>query len=89
MPCSCARASPSGGSSPSAPAAAGGASGARSVPAAASSAAEPGAVVDVFQKGYTVNGRLARAARVVVAKAPEPSAEGTATGDGGTPPDAA
>lgn len=54
----------------------------------ASETAEPGAVVDVFQKGYTVNGRLARAARVVVAKAPEPSAEGTATGDGGTPPDA-
>ena len=55
----------------------------------ASETAEPGAVVDVFQKGYTVNGRLARAARVVVAKAPEPSAEGTATGDGGTSPDAA
>ena len=55
----------------------------------ASETAEPGAVVDVFQKGYTVNGRLARAARVVVAKAPEPSAEGTATSDGGTPPDAA
>ena len=54
----------------------------------ASETAEPGAVVDVFQKGYTVNGRLARAARVVVAKAPEPSAEGTATSDGGTPPDA-
>lgn len=40
----------------------------------ASETAEPGTVVDVFQKGYTVNGRLARAARVVVAKAPEASA---------------
>ena len=32
--------------------------------------AEPGSVIDVFQKGYTVNGRLARPARVIVAKAP-------------------
>ena len=41
----------------------------------ASETAEPGSVVEVFQKGYTVNGRLARAARVVVAKAPEASAD--------------
>ena len=36
-----------------------------------SATAEPGSVMDVFQKGYTVNGRLVRAARVVVAKAPQ------------------
>ena len=35
--------------------------------------AEPGTVVEVFQKGYTVNGRLARPARVIVAKAPAPA----------------
>ena len=29
----------------------------------------PGSVVEVFQKGYTVNGRLARPARVIVARA--------------------
>jgi molecular chaperone GrpE len=29
--------------------------------------AEPGSVLDVFQKGYTLNGRLLRPARVVVA----------------------
>ena len=51
----------------------------------ASETAEPGSVVEVFQKGYTVNGRLARAARVVVAKAPEASADSpadNATDDG-------
>ena len=32
--------------------------------------AEPGSVVEVFQKGYTVNGRLTRPARVIVAKEP-------------------
>ena len=32
--------------------------------------AEPGSVTEVFQKGYTVNGRLARPARVIVAKEP-------------------
>ena len=39
--------------------------------------AEPGSVIEVFQKGYTVNGRLARPARVVIAKepAPQPDAE--------------
>ena len=40
-----------------------------------SATAEPGSVMDVFQKGYTVNGRLVRAARVVVAKAPQATAE--------------
>lgn len=34
---------------------------------------EPGSVVDVFQKGYTVNGRLIRPARVIVARQPEAS----------------
>lgn len=33
--------------------------------------AEPNTVVQVFQKGYTVNGRLTRAARVIVARAPQ------------------
>ena len=37
--------------------------------------AEPGSVVEVFQKGYTINGRLARAARVIIAKEPAPQAE--------------
>jgi molecular chaperone GrpE len=32
--------------------------------------AEPGSVVAVLQKGYTLNGRLVRAARVMVARAP-------------------
>lgn len=31
---------------------------------------EPNTVIDVFQKGYTLNGRLVRPAMVVVAKAP-------------------
>ena len=47
--------------------------------------AEPGSVIEVFQKGYTVNGRLTRPARVIVAKAPAPSGESTpaeAAGDG-------
>ncbi len=34
----------------------------------------PGSVVDVVQKGYTLNGRLVRPALVVVAQAPEASA---------------
>ena len=33
--------------------------------------AEPNSVLDVFQKGYTLNGRLVRPAMVVVAKAPD------------------
>jgi len=32
--------------------------------------AEPGSVVQVLQKGFTLNGRLVRAALVMVAKAP-------------------
>lgn len=32
---------------------------------------EPNTVIDVFQKGYTLHGRLVRPAMVVVAKAPE------------------
>lgn len=37
--------------------------------------AEPGSVIEVFQKGYTVNGRLARPARVIVAKEPAPETD--------------
>ncbi len=33
--------------------------------------AEPNSVINVFQKGYTLHGRLVRPAMVVVAKAPE------------------
>lgn len=36
---------------------------------------EPGSVVDVFQKGYTVNGRLIRPARVIVARQPAAPAD--------------
>lgn len=36
---------------------------------------EPGSVVDVFQKGYTVNGRLIRPARVIVARQPAAAEE--------------
>ncbi|MDX1481727.1 MAG: nucleotide exchange factor GrpE [Woeseiaceae bacterium] len=36
--------------------------------------AEPGSVLTVFQKGYTLNGRLLRPARVVVAESPAESA---------------
>ncbi len=43
--------------------------------------AEPGTVVEVFQKGYTVNGRLARPARVIVAKAPTPATDAEAAGE--------
>jgi molecular chaperone GrpE len=32
---------------------------------------EPGSVLTVFQKGYALNGRLLRPARVVVASEPE------------------
>jgi len=35
---------------------------------------EPGSVVSVFQKGYALNGRLLRPARVVVAASAEDSA---------------
>ena len=50
-----------------------------------SATAEPGSVIEVFQKGYTVNGRLARPARVIVAKQPaqaEQSTPAEADGDG-------
>ena len=36
---------------------------------------EPGTVVTVFQKGYTLNGRLLRPARVVVAQEPQEAVE--------------
>ena len=36
-----------------------------------SATAEPNSVIDVLQKGYVLNGRLLRAAMVVVAKAPD------------------
>ena len=45
---------------------------------------EPGSVVDVFQKGYTVNGRLIRPARVIVSRQPaavEEPASGTASNE--------
>ena len=38
-----------------------------------SATAEPGSVLEVFQKGYTINGRLARPARVIVARQLAPS----------------
>lgn len=34
--------------------------------------AEPNSVVEVMQRGYLLNGRLVRAAKVVVARAPDP-----------------
>ncbi len=37
--------------------------------------AEPNTVINVFQKGYTLNGRLLRPAMVVVAKGPEKPSE--------------
>ncbi|HEX7037830.1 MAG TPA: nucleotide exchange factor GrpE [Pseudomonadales bacterium] len=39
-----------------------------------SETAEPNSVVDVMQRGYLLNGRLVRAAKVVVAKAPDAGA---------------
>jgi molecular chaperone GrpE len=53
-----------------------------------SAEAEPGSVVAVIQKGYTLNGRLVRPALVMVAKAPEgggAQAAGPAGGGPGTP----
>lgn len=47
--------------------------------------AEPGTVVEVFQKGYTVNGRLARPARVIVAKAPAENAGAPVEEQGAAP----
>ena len=53
----------------------------------ASADAEPDSVAEVLQKGYTLNGRLVRPARVVVAKAPpaqtDAVAEGAAAEDSG------
>jgi molecular chaperone GrpE len=40
--------------------------------------AEPNTVVNVFQKGYLLNGRLLRPAMVVVAKAAEKTSEDNA-----------
>ena len=37
--------------------------------------AEPNSVIDVMQKGYLLNGRLVRAAMVVVSKAPASEAD--------------
>ena len=36
---------------------------------------EPNTVIEVFQKGYTVNGRLTRPARVIVARQPPAPAQ--------------
>ena len=53
--------------------------------------AEPNSVVEVMQRGYLLNGRVVRAAKVVVAKAPDPQPSngggsshgaGPAAGDG-------
>lgn len=38
--------------------------------------AEPNSVMEVMQKGYLLNGRLLRAAKVIVAKPPEAGSEG-------------
>jgi molecular chaperone GrpE len=43
--------------------------------------AEPGSVLTVFQKGYTLNGRLLRPARVVVAQAPAEPSQPEPSGD--------
>lgn len=51
--------------------------------------AEPGSVTQVFQKGYTLNGRLVRPARVIVARAPEPDSAENAPDGEANPPDAA
>lgn len=40
-----------------------------------STTAEPGTVLQVVQRGYELNGRLLRPARVIVAKAPEKASE--------------
>ncbi len=38
-----------------------------------SATAEPGSVLQVVQRGYELNGRLLRPARVLVARAPDPT----------------
>ncbi len=45
--------------------------------------AEPGSVLTVFQKGYTLNGRLLRPARVVVAAEAQAPADSADSGDPG------
>ena len=45
--------------------------------------AEPGSVLTVFQKGYTLNGRLLRPARVVVAAEPPVSADNASSEEPG------
>ena len=47
--------------------------------------AEPNSVMDVMQKGYLLNGRLVRAAKVIVAKAP--SDDGPEDGNDGPEPE--
>ena len=42
---------------------------------APSDSAEPGTVIEVFQKGYAIHGRLLRAARVIVAREPAENGE--------------
>lgn len=50
---------------------------------------DPGSVTQVFQKGYTLNGRLVRPARVIVARAPAQASGDDAPAGEATPPDAA
>ena len=50
--------------------------------------AEPNSVMEVMQRGYLLNGRLVRAAKVIVSKAPE-AQQATASGDGEPAPDGA
>ena len=50
--------------------------------------AEPNPVMDVMQRGYLLNGRLVRAAKVIVSKAPE-TPQTPASGDGEPAPDGA
>ena len=49
---------------------------------------EPGSVVTVFQKGYTVNGRLIRPARVIVARQPPAEADESAPDTASNEPEA-
>jgi molecular chaperone GrpE len=52
---------------------------------APSSTAEPDSVLAVVQRGYVLNGRLLRPARVVVASPPAPAPGSDATGDAPAP----
>ena len=49
---------------------------------------EPNTVIEVFQKGYTVNGRLTRPARVIVARQPPAPAQAEAAGPEAEGPEA-